>query len=357
MVQKGVLKSGMGRSPFFIIGMGAVAVLIAIVANLIGGGEEEAPVAPRQAETETAIETSPPATPPVAQPAPRPSPVTVEKAPSEPIAPSFDVVRINPNGDAVIAGRAEPNAKVRIVDGDRPLGEIMADDRGEWVFVPERALPPGNRELSLEATTQDGKEIASTDVVVLSVPERLAEPGTGQPRQAIAVQLPRSGQGPAKLLQRPTPRVSKAELAIAAVDYSADGEVSISGDAPPKSRVQAYLDDRYIGRVETDDEGIWRLQPPADVAPGTYVLRVDQVDEAGKVIARVSIPFSRIDKFPAPGEGELVVVQPGNSLWRIARSVYGSGFSYVEIYNANRSRIEDPDLIFPGQVFTVPATN
>ncbi|MDE0941760.1 MAG: LysM peptidoglycan-binding domain-containing protein, partial [Alphaproteobacteria bacterium] len=43
-----------------------------------------------------------------------------------------------------------------------------------------------------------------------------------------------------------------------------------------------------------------------------------------------------------------------NSLWRIARRVYGSGVRYTVIYQANDSQIRDPDLIFPGQVFNLP---
>ncbi|MEL7488070.1 MAG: LysM peptidoglycan-binding domain-containing protein, partial [Pseudomonadota bacterium] len=48
------------------------------------------------------------------------------------------------------------------------------------------------------------------------------------------------------------------------------------------------------------------------------------------------------------------IVQPGNSLWRIARRAYGSGFQYTVIYEANADQIRDPDLIYPGQIFEVP---
>ena len=49
-----------------------------------------------------------------------------------------------------------------------------------------------------------------------------------------------------------------------------------------------------------------------------------------------------------------LVVQPGNSLWRIARRTMGGGIFYSEIYKRNEMKISDPDLIFPGQVFTIP---
>ena len=55
--------------------------------------------------------------------------------------------------------------------------------------------------------------------------------------------------------------------------------------------------------------------------------------------------------------GTFIIVQPGNSLWRLARRSYGSGFQYAVIFEANRDQIKDPDLIYPGQVFTMPVTN
>ena len=56
----------------------------------------------------------------------------------------------------------------------------------------------------------------------------------------------------------------------------------------------------------------------------------------------------------APAPVDTVIVQPGNSLWRIARRTYGQGLQYTVIYEANKDRIGDPNLIYPGQIFTVP---
>jgi nucleoid-associated protein YgaU len=47
-------------------------------------------------------------------------------------------------------------------------------------------------------------------------------------------------------------------------------------------------------------------------------------------------------------------VEHGESLWRIAADVYGAPLQWPRIYEANRTRIEDPDLIFPDQVLTIP---
>jgi nucleoid-associated protein YgaU len=45
---------------------------------------------------------------------------------------------------------------------------------------------------------------------------------------------------------------------------------------------------------------------------------------------------------------------PGNSLWHLAQHSYGDGLRYVEIYRANQRKIDNPDLIFPGQLLKLP---
>ena len=99
------------------------------------------------------------------------------------------------------------------------------------------------------------------------------------------------------------------------------------------------------------------------MATGTYTLRVDEVDAGGTVTSRVESPFLResravLDAAAALSGAErvkAVTVQPGNTLWAIARDRYGEGIAYVRVFEANRDQIRDPDLIYPGQVFSIPS--
>jgi nucleoid-associated protein YgaU len=95
------------------------------------------------------------------------------------------------------------------------------------------------------------------------------------------------------------------------------------------------------------------LAPAGAVEPGLHTLRVDQIGSDGAVISRVETPFERAGPLTLAA-GQQFVVQPGNSLWRIARRAYGEGLRYSVIYQANQSQIRDPDLIYPGQIFTIP---
>ncbi len=275
-----------------------------------------------------------------------------EAAVTGPAAPVFDVVRVSPRGDTVIAGRAVPGSTVVIKDNGDELGRVVADERGEWVFVPEKPLAEGDRQLSLEMHVEGSEPVPSDTVVVLTVPEGA--------EQALAVQVPRQGSGPTTVMQMPVAGEEAGEtfkLTVDAVDYDDAGRLSISGRAAPGAVLQVYLDNRFIGKAKAGEDGHWIHTPDAVAPPGLYTLRADHVDDLGKVLARVAFPFARAEPLTAMREGTFVVVQPGNSLWRLARRVYGSGFRYTVIYGANKDQIGDPDLIYPGQVFVLPANN
>ncbi|MFM8680573.1 MAG: LysM peptidoglycan-binding domain-containing protein [Alphaproteobacteria bacterium] len=333
--------------------------------------------APAQPAVQPAPAPAPPAPPVVAspQPAPTAAPATAAQSPSAPPAPappppapqrpapSFDVVRISPDGMAVIAGRAEPGTVVIVMDGDREIGRATADARGEWVLVPTAPVAAGTRELSLVGKLPgDAGEVKSEKVVVVVVPERATAQSRGE--GALAVAVPRDARVEAsRPLQVPSaPAAQRAgdgtALALDTVDYDGGGEVVFAGRAPAGTVVNVYVDGKPVGSAVADASGRWSLRPETPLAPGLYTLRVDQIGPDGRVVQRVELPFSRAE--PAaegPAPVERIVVQPGNSLWRIARRVYGEGTRYTVIYQANRQMIRDPNLIYPGQVFEVPARN
>lgn len=312
-----------------------------------------------------------PAPPPVAAyrrgegPAPTVPARTEADKPSGPIKPAFDVVRINPEGDTVIAGRAAPGAEVRVYDSGKLIGTVTADERGEWVYLPTEPLPEGKRELSLSATNPDGTAFESEAVVVLSVPSRtpptpgvVAEKGATTVKGPLAVLVQRDGSRPSRVLQKPTEEggVRKGSLSVEVVDYNDAGNISIGGKGKPGTNVRVYLNNKLVGQATTTEEGEWRVEPDQTVLPGIYKLRVDAIS-GGQVVARVEIPFSRAERVAGLNGEALVIVQPGNSLWRIARRTMGSGTNFTLIYAANRAQILDPDLIYPGQVFALPQTN
>jgi len=286
-----------------------------------------------------------------AQVSPPPPRVRTEAAkPAPPAAPRFDIVRITPDGQAVIAGRAEPGAKVAIQDQGKTVGETQADSQGNWVFIPPVPLPPGPRQLTLTEHAPGGATVAGTGSVLLVVPGGPAPAATPAPAMAV---LATPNAAP-RMLQSPGPR-TPGKLALDALDYGQGGDVRLGGTAPAGSTVRVYVDNTPIGEARAGPDGTWSLTPQKPVAPGMHRLRLDQLGATGKVTARVQVPFSREAVPTGALAAGSVVVQPGNSLWRFAREAYGTGMRYTVIYQANREEIRDPRLIYPGQVLSIPS--
>jgi len=265
------------------------------------------------------------------------------------IGPSFDIVRVDMRGTAVIAGRAEPNAKITLEANGKTIAQTTASNNGDWTIILNDPLEPGAIEFSLNMEGEDGRVVRSDQVVVVSVPR-------GKNKRPLVV-LGRPG-GPSRVLQSPDDDKETGPLALEAVDYDRAGGVIFSGRALPGSGIRVLADGQLLGQTRANEKGRWVLDGIEPLAPGVYDLQIDQVGPDGHVTAVIALPFERaspqaITDAP-PGS---VIVQPGNSLWRIARRLYGSGWQYTIIYRANAGKIRDADLIYPGQVFSIPDTD
>ena len=269
------------------------------------------------------------------------------------LIPEFDIVRVDDDGNVVVAGRASPGCKIMVRDGDKIVGTALADRRGDWVVIPDSPLSAGDRALSLLAKCGESAPIESDRVVVLAIPKD----GKG----TLAVEVGKDKVDPAKNLQAPNKTSSDnrktTNVSVSAVDYDDKGEIALSGISKPDSTVNVYIDDKLIGSTKTDKESKWSITPEQKVEPGRYTLRVDQLKKDGKVASQEQLPLVKDDALKNMPSGDFVIVQPGNSLWRIARRSYGRGIKYTIIYKANLYQINDPDLIFPGQIFEVPKSN
>jgi LysM repeat protein len=317
--------------------LGGGALVIAAVALIVWANRD----------LTSAKSEGPPAAPPQASAPPPQAPA----APA-PTVPSFDIVKVDPGGHAVIAGRAAPGAKVDVLDGDRKLGEVTADSRGEWVLVPADPMAPGERQLTLQATDPaTGAKTKSTDTVALAV----APPSTGASAPGtVAVLLPGNANQPAQALQ--TPNAREGNLSLDTAEYNSKGELMLSGHASPGATLRLYADNQPLGAATPDADGKWSSVAPHPQTSGKIELRIDQLAPDGSVAQRIAEQFeppAGADAAEAAANGQYTVTR-GNSLWVIARKTYGNGLRYTVIYSANHTHIRDPNLIYPGQVITLP---
>ena len=362
----------------------------------------------------------------------------------------FDLIRVEPGGSAIFAGRATPNSRVAILMNGEEMANSNTDASGSFFMFANLGPSGSPRSLSMVETLEDGStRNAGASVILGPVPEEpvpvaallppsdtgAESPPASNPVQTIETapapaatdpveeeiaaldtepaEVPRTATNAADATGETTiepapdvtasssaaPEVSPQEavaqpavptvlladdegvrvvqspgdqpeamsnVSIDAITYDAVGDVALSGRAVGSERVQIYLNNRPLVAAGIGEGGQWRVELP-DVDTGTYTLRVDEIDADGTVISRAETPFrreavaaiqaleaSQRTANPELAPVSLITVQPGNTLWGIADRKYGDGLLFVRVFEANTDRIRDPDLIYPGQIFTVP---
>lgn len=444
--------------------------------------QQGAPSPEKPAKPEKVAATPPAETPQPAKEEPVATPETAEKK------PSFDIVRVEPSGDAVVAGQSEPGAIVALLSDGKVVGKTLADKSGAWTVVLDKPLEPGEHDISAanldkqdKPTTQSDEHVAVSVpkdkpddlLVVMSKPgeptkilqkpaetveapkveepktaekptvvaavEPTAEPepknaGPAKPEPVQKIETPEPAAKPAAAESKPvvaekpepaksekpveqaakpvepapTPAVKpvekpqepkiaaaepvkpaepaeqpKIEPAKPKITYSVsveaveteDGALYVAGAGTPGTTVRVYIDGKIAGTAEVNDQGRWLMQTNRSLEAGRYSVRADSVaDDSGAVVARAEVPFEReaeaivlkpLKVASGGSEGDSgtlvvaqvpsVIIRKGDNLWRISRRRYGHGVRYTTIYGANKDQIRNPHLIYPGQVFMVPA--
>jgi nucleoid-associated protein YgaU len=266
-----------------------------------------------------------------------PPPAAAPKPPAAPAGPQFDVLRVDAAGNTVIAGRADPGDTVTIKDGNTVLGTTIADASGSFAFIPAAPLSPGAHQLSLSETQSGGTVVAgqtSASVDVAANPNGQSLAVISGPNGSKVV----SGQGPVP-----------GTLGIGTIDYDANGHAIFSGTAHAGDHITLSLNGARIGTATAGPDGSWRLTATTPAANGT--LSVADIDKPD--VKPLTAPFALETLQTAVAQGHIVIA-PGQNLWLIARHVYGRGTLYTLIYKANTTVIHDPNLIFPGQNFSIP---
>ena len=268
-------------------------------------------------------------------------PDTITRVMSEKDAPAFDIVRIQPDGNIVVAGRWAPNKSISIAINGKIVATEQTNDNGEFVYAPKKPLPAGNYTLSLIGADTSAK---SSDKVFLYISEHGYE-------NSVSLLMTKKGS---TLLQAPT-AIHDGDLTVSKIDYLENGRIVVTGDAMPRLRVSLWLNNTYMGYAHVSDYRHFGLG--ADVGKlesgKDYELSVRLHDGDGKTVASINHEFTMPEM--TGDEDTFYTVYRGDCLWIIARNFMRRGILFSII--ANRNHIENPDLIFPKQKLQIPVTN
>lgn len=311
-----------------------------------------------------------------------------------PTAPlTIDLARVKPDGAAVFAGTAAPNAKIRIFEGDILLGETIANANGEWVIVLEKSLAAGQHLISVAMERSDG----TTEMADRSLAVEIYQDTETKPLVALlpetATEVPVLIQSPddvdkakpaataseaivadaakadAKMSETAAAAPGKAEansqiaasqiaaLAPSAIVWRDASRILISGTSRGGVRVAVNDAKGQFGEALVLADGAWQVAGSLDMDIAVNQLRFALFDDANQIIARYDLPVKARDLAKGQDGSPLVVVNKGDMLWRIAYHQLGEGVKYVDIVRRNQQDIADPDLIFPKQIFAVPQSS
>ncbi|WCK13948.1 LysM peptidoglycan-binding domain-containing protein [Agrobacterium tumefaciens] len=243
----------------------------------------------------------------------------VAQAPSG--APTFDVLRVEPDGSAVVAGKAQPGSRLEILSNGKVIAQTTIDGSGDFAAVFDNPLPPGDHELVLRSTDASGKATQSEEVATVSVPNgkagellaMVSKPGEASRVLAMpeaapsALQPPQAAQPgqsataaatttPAPAASTPAPSAAAAPLTstvqVTAVEFEGS-KIFVAGSAPAASSVRALVDDKEIGKSTTEASGHFVIEGNVDLSVGSHIITVEELNADGTVKVRVRVPFER----------------------------------------------------------------
>ena len=237
-----------------------------------------------------------------------------------------------------------------VVEGTKPAVAAVADlaevgDTAEKITDPDPA--------------EEGSETSESNIA--AAPEQPVQVDVVQQEDTPTVMI--ADVSGVKIVSKAPTSAENPEIFLDTISYDDEGALTLAGRGVSSGIVRLYLNNAVFGETLTDALGAWSYDASA-IEPGVYTLRIDQLNaDASKVLARMETPFKRearsklqeqLSAAESPARINVVTVQPGNTLWGISRERYGQGILYVQVFEANRDKIRDPDLIYPGQIFNLP---
>ena len=283
-----------------------------------------------------------------------------------------DILRVDESGITIIAGSGDPSTTVEAKINNQTIGKSEVNKDGEFVITGEVSSSDQPQELQIITKEEKEEKEEKTKKIVSKEPLENEEdwvyetksfiilPGLIKNNNENEMQKERLDdvrifevQQTDILLKEEFKNINVEQLTLDRIKYSENGTAILYGRARTDMNVMVYLNNEFKMKTIPGKDGSWDVDLGI-IPPGIYKLRIDETTINGDVKFRIETPFKQetkelLDKMFT----KAITVQPGNSLWRIARRIYGKGIMYLDIYNKNSHLIKDPDLIYPGQIFSL----
>ena len=282
------------------------------------------------------------------------------------IIPKVDILKVDPDGSYIIAGKGKPNSTISLLEKGNKIESVDADESGSWVIVSQSNLESGDNLLIIDQDNVDGTSTQSKEIYVTKIDKE-------NETKPLVIEIVNEDGGKLSIIQSPSIRKLKSNVQndlnlsekpikkinffkIQSVSFTQDGSLSIQGIANYGSNIE-FIISKNLSSIVLKNKPEWVFKSSYKLDYGMHKLIANLKSQDNTTLDSITLPFMRSEMPTGALPDNFVLIKPGDMLWTISYKIYGNPLKYIKIYEENRDQITNPDLIFPGQVFSIPKKN
>jgi len=279
------------------------------------------------------------------------------------LLPEIDIIKVSPDGSFVIAGKGQPNSNINILNKGDLIDSSIVDSDGNWVIVSKENLKTGDNLISIDQINNNGSVLRHKQLFITKIDEHKKD-------QPLVISVPKKNGENISIIQQPSEKqkIYKVEndlviqkkiksnkkiFNVKTIFFNENGFVSIQGEVNFGKRIELYINKKIMEIIQIENSK-WQYNSDTIFDFGLHDLLVVLKSDKDEILDKITLPFMRVEMPYNDVPENFILIKPGDMLWTIAYRLYGDPFKYIQIFEENKDQITNPDLIFPGQLFSIP---
>ena len=277
--------------------------------------------------------------------------------------PEIDIIKVSPDGSFVIAGKGQPNSNINISNKGDLIDSSIVDSDGNWVVVSKENLKTGDNLISIDQINNKGLVLRHKQLFITKIDEHKKD-------QPLVISVPNKNGENISIIQQPSEKqkIYKVEkdlgiqkkiksnkkiFNVKTIFFNENGFVSIKGKVNFGKKIELYINKKIMETIKIENSK-WQYNSDKIIDYGLHDLLVVLKSDKDEILDKITLPFMRVEMPYNDVPENFILIKPGDMLWTIAYRLYGDPFKYIQIFEENKDQITNPDLIFPGQLFSIP---
>ena len=277
--------------------------------------------------------------------------------------PEIDIIKVSPDGSFVIAGKGQPNSNINILNKGDLIDSSIVDSDGNWVVISKENLKTGDNLISIDQINNNGLVLRHKQLFITKIDEYKKD-------QPLVISVPNKNGENISIIQQPSEKqkIYKVEndlgiqkkiksnkkiFNVETIFFNENGFVSIKGKVNFGKKIELYINKKIMETIKIENSK-WQYNSDKIIDYGLHDLLVILKSDKDEILDKITLPFMRVEMPYNDVPENFILIKPGDMLWTIAYRLYGDPFKYIQIFEENKDQITNPDLIFPGQLFSIP---